>query len=226
MIRVRAVLPALLCLALGFVPIAGVAAEPQAEAPVEGRDYVVVEGVQPWGAADGRIEVLEVFAYTCGHCEEFQPVLSAWARKLPDDVRFEYLPAAYDLGNAFARGFFAARAENAVERVHAPLYRAVHHDGLLANNATIDEVAWFLGEHGLDKAAAKATMASPAVDALMQRARDFQLGIRLRGTPTLVVDGRYVVTPRTHQDALRITGQLVDRLRSGALPRATRTPME
>src|SRR3546814_13909065 len=106
------------------------------------------------------------------------------------------------------------------------MFRAVHHDGLLANKATIDESAWFLGQQGLDAAAAKAAMASPGVDALMQRARDFQLAIQLRGTPTLVVDGSYVVTPRTHQDALRITEQLVARLHSGDLPKPRCTTME
>lgn len=219
MIRARGVLFALLCLVLA--PAVGTTAMAQdAQGPVEGTDYTVVEGGQPWGGADGKIEVLEVFAYTCGHCAEFQPMLDAWVRKLPADVRFEYLPAAYDPGNAFGRGFFVAKARGALARVHAPMFRAVHEDGLLAHNATIDEVAWFLGERGLDKAASKAAMASPEVDALMQRAREFQLGIRLRGTPTLVVAGRYVVTPRTHADALRITEQLVARIRSGALPSA------
>ncbi len=219
MIRARGVLSALLCLVL--VPAIGTPAAAQLlPGPVEGRDYTVVEDGKPWGGIDGKIEVLEVFAYTCGHCADFQPMLDAWVRKQPADVRFEYLPAAYDLRNAYSRGFFAAQAKGAVERVHAPMFRAVHHDRLLANNATIDEVSWFLGEHGLDVAAAKAAMASPAVDALMQRARDFQVAIQLRGTPTLVVAGRYMVLARTHEDALRITEQLVARVRSGDLPQA------
>jgi len=216
-IRVRGVLLALLCLVLA--PVAGTTAVAQdAQGPVEGRDYTVVEGGQPWGGTDGKIEVLEVFAYTCGHCAEFQPMLAAWVRKQPADVRFEYLPAAYDTGNAFGRGFFVAKAKGALDRVHAPMFRAVHDEGLLAHNATLDEVAWFLGQHGIDKATAKVAMASPEVDGLMQRAREFQLRIRLRGTPTLVVAGRYVVTPRTHADALRITEQLVARIRTGDLP--------
>src|SRR5690606_35990913 len=114
--------------------------------------------------------------------------------------------------------FFVAKAKGALDRVHAPMFRAVHDEGLLAHNATLDEVAWFLGQHGIDKATAKVAMASPEVDGLMQRAREFQLRIRLRGTPTLVVAGRYVVTPRTHADALRITEQLVARIRTGDLP--------
>lgn len=218
MIRVRGGLVALLYLVLA---VAGTnAAAQDARAPVEGRDYTVVEGGQPWGGVDGRIEVLEVFAYTCGHCADFQPMLDAWVRKQPKDVRFEYLPTAYDLGNAYGRGFFAAQAKGAVKRIHAPMFRAVHDQRLLANNATLDEVAWFLGQHGLDAAAAKAAMASPAVDALMQRARDFELAIQLRGTPTMLVAGRYMVTAPTHEEVLRITEQLVARVRSGALPQA------
>ena len=186
---------------------------------VEGRDYVIVDG-QPWRPLDGKIEVVEVFAYTCPHCDAFQPAVAAWARKLPGDVRFEYLPAAYNPADPFARAFFVAEQAGALPRTHAAMFRAIHHDGLLARNATLDEIAWFYGQHGMNQAQVKAAMLSPAVDALMQRARDFELAIQLRGTPTMVVAGRYMVTAPTHEEVLRITEQLVARVRSGALPQA------
>lgn len=209
----RLVRPFLLALfGLLLLPLAAAAAEPAA--PVEGRDYRVVENGAPYRPLDGKIEVVEVFAYWCPHCAEFQPSLDAWVRKLPGDVRFTYLPAAFDPNDAFARGFFAAERAGAVARTHDAMFRAVHHDGLLARNATIDEIAWFYGQQGLDQKAAKAAMLGPQVDALMQRAREFEIGIQLPGTPTMVVNGRYVITPRTHQDALRIADQLVARLRA------------
>jgi thiol:disulfide interchange protein DsbA len=62
--------------------------------------------------------------------------------------------------------------------------------------------------------AIKAAMVGPQVDALMQSARAFEVGIQLPGTPTMVVNGRYLITPRTHQDALRIADQLVTQLRA------------
>jgi thiol:disulfide interchange protein DsbA len=205
----------LACLLLPFA--AGVATPAAGATPVqplvEGEDYVLVDGT-PWGPLDGKVEVVEVFAYTCPHCAEFEPALEAWARKLPADVRFQPLPAAYDPGDAYARAFFVAEQAGALPRVHRALFDAVHREGLLARNASSGELAWFLGQHGINEAKARAAMASPQVDELMRRARDFAVGIRLRGTPTLVVDGRYLVTPRSHADALRITDQLIARLRA------------
>lgn len=202
---------ALLCLVL---PIAACAAADSAADPiVEGRDYYVVEGGQPYRPLDGRIEVAEVFAYTCPHCASFQPVLSAWARKLPADVRFTYVPAAFGPGETWARAFFVAERAGAVQRTHEALYRAVHQDHLLAHNATAGELAWFYGQHGLGQAAMKVAMLSPEIEALVRHAREFALAIRLPGTPTLVVNGKYVVTPANHAEALRITDALVARLR-------------
>ena len=203
---------ALACLLL--LPLgSSVAVAADAPALVEGRDYVLVDG-QPWRPLDGKVEVVEVFAYTCPHCDAFQPAVAAWARNLPDDVRFDYLPAAYNPADPFARAFFVAEQAGALPRTHAAMFRAIHHDGLLARNATLDEIAWFYGQHGMNQAQVKAAMLSPAVDALMQRARDFAIGIRLPGTPTLVVNGKYLVTGSSHAEQLRIVDDLIERLRA------------
>lgn len=215
--RFRSMLLRGVLLAALVVPALASAADPAASAdPVEGVDYVVIDGGQPYRPLEpGRkVEVVEVFAYWCPHCAEFQPVLDPWVRALPKDVRFTYLPAAFDPSDAFARAFFAAEGKGAVDRTHALVYDAVHHKGLLARNATIDELAWFYGQQGLGQAAMKAAMTSPAVDASMRRAREFEVGVRLPGTPALVVNGRYLVTPRTHEDALRIADKLIARVRA------------
>jgi thiol:disulfide interchange protein DsbA len=192
----------------------GAAAAESAEPVVEGRDYVLVDNGQPWRPLDGKIEVVEVFAYTCPHCAEFQPELSAWVRNLPKDVRFTYVPAAYDPNDPFARTFFVAEQAGALPRTHDALFAAIHHDGLIARNATLDELAWFYAQHGMVQSQVKAASASPEVDREMQRARAFELGIKLPGTPTMVVDGRYLITPHSHADALRIADGLIAKLRS------------
>lgn len=196
-----------------LLPLAASAATP-ATPLVEGQDYVVIDGGQPWQPLDGKIEVIEVFAYWCPHCDEFQPTLSAWARKLPADVRLRYLPAVFDMGDAFAKGFFAADKAGAAGRTHEGVYRAVHDDGLLPNNATVDELAFYYGQHGLNQAAMKAAMAGPQVAAQMQAAHDFEIRSGVDGTPTLIINGRYRLTPRSHADAFRIADQLIARLRA------------
>jgi thiol:disulfide interchange protein DsbA len=212
----RNFLRGLVLAALALPGLAFGADAPAADGPVEGVDYVVIQGGQPYRplAPGEKVEVVEVFAYWCPHCAEFQPVLEPWVRNLPKDVRFTYVPAAFNPSDAFARAFFAAETKGAAVRLHPLVYDAVHRQHVLARNATPDELAWFYGQQGLGQAAMKAAMLSPEVDALMQRAREFALRSRLPGTPAMVVNGRYLITPRTYEDALRIADQLIAKVRA------------
>lgn len=194
-------------LLLALLPL-GACAQPAA--PVEGTDYVVIPGGQPWQPPGGKIEVVEVFAYTCHHCADFQPHVDAWKRKLPADVRFSYVPAAYDPRNAYARAYFAAEQLGVLDTTHAPLFDAIHDAQTVPiSNASVDELAVFYADQGVDAATFKAAMASPAVDASMQHAREFMLASGLRGTPTLIVDGKYRVQADTHEGALRVADHLI-----------------
>lgn len=199
----------LLALLLPALPLAATPAP-----PVEGVDYVSIDGGQPVAPhPPGQVEVAEVFAWWCPHCFEFQPGLEAWKATLPKDVRFTYVPAAFN-DDAFARAYYAALDAGALPRLHQPLYQAVHVDGTLARNATVDELAAWFSEHGLDAAKMRAAMLSPATDRRLQAAHDFALRSGVAGTPTLIVDGRYRVTARSYEDGLRIARQLVDQLRT------------
>src|SRR3546814_12024151 len=85
MIR-RHLLP-LLLVQLMLLPLAA-CAQP-ATGPVEGHDYVVIPDGQRWSSGDDRIEVAEVFAYTCPPCADFEPPPAAWIRKPPAAVRVD-----------------------------------------------------------------------------------------------------------------------------------------
>jgi thiol:disulfide interchange protein DsbA len=203
-------LPALFALLL---PLATLAATPAA--PIAGEDYVLIDDGQPYQPLAGKkIEVVEVFGYWCHHCAEFQPKVEAWKQALPADVRFTYVPAVFSDDDPFARAYFAAADAGALGRTHDELFRAVHDDRILATNATLDEIAWFYGEHGLVPAKMKVAMTSPATTARLQRARDFALRSGVEGTPSLVINGRYRVRGRTHDDTLRIASQLIAQLRA------------
>lgn len=192
-----------------LLPLAA-CAQPAAGAPVEGEDYVVIPGGQRWSSADDRIEVAEIFAYTCHHCADFQPQLDAWKRRQPADVRVSYVPAAFSPQDNYGRACFAALQLGVLDQLHAPLFRAVHTEQTVPmSHASADELAAFARSEGIDAAKFKAAMASPAVDAMMQRAREFAIASGLRGTPTLVVDGKYRVQAASHEQALRVAEQLV-----------------
>jgi protein dithiol oxidoreductase (disulfide-forming) len=204
----------LLACLLACLLVAWPALAADAPAPVEGSDYVLIDDPQPYAPTAGRIEVVEVFGYWCPHCAEFQPQLSAWTRKLPADVRFTYVPAVFEPGDSFARAFFAAEHFGVLQKTHDAMFQAIHVDGVLPKNASVAELAAYYGQQGLDPAKVQAYMLSPAVDAKLEHARQFALHGGVEGTPTLIVDGRYRITARTHADGLRIASQLIDQLRA------------
>lgn len=181
---------------------------------VEGVDYVRVADGRPWQPLAGKIEVAEVFAYTCGHCRNFHPLVEAWKKKLPRDVRFSYVPAAFDLQDRYARAFFAAQAQGALGKTHDATFRAVHDSQALpARGASADEIAAFYAGLGVDAARLKTAMQSPAIDARMADARDFAVRTGVEGTPTVIINGQYRVQGRTLQDILRIADALIAQLR-------------
>ncbi len=198
-------------LALAIAPSASAQAT---DAPAEGRDYVRIEGGLPFHGDARRIEVAEVFAYWCHHCHAFEPLVAQWKTRLPADVRFVQVPAAFDANDPFARATFAARRLKLPASVHDALFRAIHVDRSLSPNANAAALAQFHAGHGVDAARFLAEMDSPGVSTQMRWARKFAELSGVEGTPTLIVDGRYRVLGRSHQDAIRIADQLIAQLRA------------
>ena len=71
------------------------------------------------------------------------------------------------------------------------------------------EVRDFLAGQGLDAGKVQAAMTSPATDAKMNAAREFAVRSGIRGTPTLIINGKYRVQGRSLQDNLRIADALI-----------------
>jgi protein dithiol oxidoreductase (disulfide-forming) len=195
-----------------LLPFSALAAPPAA--PVEGTDYEVIANGAPYEPVPGRIEVVEVFGYTCPHCAHFEPAVQAWKAKLPKDVKFTPLAAPFGgYWTPFARAFFAAKTLGIVDRSHEAVFRALHEDGTLPRNPTDGELAGFYAQFGVQPERFLATLNSPGVDAALERARAFLERSGVEGTPTLIVAGKYrVIAPQG--DALRVVNQLVARERA------------
>lgn len=206
-------------LLLLLVPLTACAQAP-AGPPVVGEDYEVLDKGQRWQAPDGKIEVVEVFAYWCSHCAAFQPYVDAWKKKMPADVSFSYVPAAFEPEDAYAKAFFAAESAKALAKIHQPLFDAVHEQGELPrSNATIGEIGTWFAKRGLNRARMVGLMQSKEVTARMDRAHDFAVANRVGGTPTLVVNGRYVIRTRSAEDRMRVLDALIALERAAARKR-------
>lgn len=210
-------LPLLLALAFATCVLPATGAARASDGLVEGRDFVAIPGGQPLVAEPGKIEVVEVFAYWCHHCNNFEPQVAAWKRRQPADVAFRYLPAAFSRDDLYARAYFAADSLGALERTHEAAYRAIHAEGLLPQRgASAGEFATLYAGFGLDPVAFATAMRSPATDARMDASHAFIAAAGVQGTPTIIVNGRYRVIGKTFGDMLRTTDLLVARERAAA----------
>lgn len=204
-------LTALLLLLL--MPLLAGAAE---SVPVAGTDYVEIPGGKPYAPLNGKVEVVEVFGYTCIHCAHFQPVLGAWQKKQPSWVRFTPVPAAFGgYWMPYARAYYAAAKLRVLANTHEAMFKALHETGSLPiQNASDEEIATFYAGYGADPKAFVVAMRSPATDVLLDRSRDFAVATGIEGTPTIVVNGKYRVTGKDFDDTLRITDYLTAKERA------------
>ena len=206
----KALLSGLLLATLAWLPGPALAAD----TPQAGVDYVEIAGGQPWAARAGRIEVAEVFGYTCPHCARFEPMLREWKARQPRDVDLVPVPAAFGGSwDTWARAYFAAAELDLLSRTHDAVFAAIHGSGELPRNPSAQELARFYARYGVSEDRFREALAEPSVDERIGRARAFARDSGLEGTPTLIVAGRYRVVGRTLEDSLRIADWLVARER-------------
>lgn len=162
-----------------------------ARAPREGIDYTVLPSPQPTFSPAPGIEVAEVFSYTCIHCANLQPSVSQWKPTLPADVRFIYVPAAFGgpIDN-FARGFFAAESLGLLDKTHDAAFRAFFVERRFPTGSE-EEVADWYASQGANRDTFLSTMKSFAVDAKLNRARQFALRTGVDSTPNVIIAGKY-----------------------------------
>lgn len=176
---------------------------------VAGTDYVEIPNGQPYQPLNGKIEVAEVFAYWCGHCASFQPLVDAWKRKLPADVRFTYVPLAGGPTDALARAYFASEASGQLDKTHNAIFSAIHLNRTLTQRPTAEEIAALVGKQGVDARGFADAMNGFAIGGQLNRAQQFAQRSGVEGTPTLIVNGKYRILGKTLEDHLRIVNQLI-----------------
>ena len=188
---------------------------------VAGTDYEEIKGGQPFDPLNGKIEVVEVFGYVCPACFRFQPLVNAWEKTLPADVRFTYVPAAFGPEWVpYAHAFYVSQSMGLVAKTHDALFNAIHvaqtlpGEGKTPNEAAI---AKFYGQYGADSKQFLDAMHSFAVDAKVNRAKQFMTRSGVQGTPTLIIDGRYRVLGKSYDDMLRIANQLIAQERAAGV---------
>ena len=141
----------------------------------------------------GKVEVAEFFWYGCIHCYNLEPLLETWVPKLPADTQFRRIPAVFNERWAHdAAIFYTFEALGVLDKLHRPLFDAIHKDRLKTDNpAALGE---WLTKNALEPQKFDATRKSFGVQSKLKRAAQLTGGSRIDGTPALMVQGRYTIS--------------------------------
>ncbi len=138
-------------LALGMLSITAAPLAANAAAFQEGINYVPVSPAQPTSVGPGQIEVIEFFWYGCPHCFGVEPYLEAWLKNKPANVVFKRIPAAWPGGEHMdidAKAFYTAQSLGIGEKIHEPLFNAIHLQNQLNLTSNQDALQKFFARCG------------------------------------------------------------------------------
>ena len=175
---------------------------------VLGKDYTRLSQAQPTRPGN-KIEILEFFFYGCSHCFHLHPALSAWEKKMPKDVELQYVPVIFrDNWEPMARTFYALEALNQREKLHDDLFKAWNVSNIDLTSES--QAANFVGQRGVDRSKFSEAYNSFAVSSKVIRCNQMQQSYQIRGTPTIIVDGKYSITGLQPADMIRVINDVIE----------------
>ncbi|QDE41108.1 thiol:disulfide interchange protein DsbA/DsbL [Luteibacter pinisoli] len=179
---------------------------------VEGKHYFRIDPAQPT-SSPGKIEVTEVFSYGCPACFQYHGVVDDMAKALPRGTVMTYTPASFrpdENWPLLQRAYLTAQALGVDKQSHDAIFDAVFKSGELgiidmqtnkpkAQSAwpTIDDVAKVYAKFGVKPEDFVATANSFTINTKMKRADELIRAYEVDSTPTIVVNGKYRLTPNS-----------------------------
>ena len=199
--------------------VLGLSAQAQSPAPVAGSDYIEIPNGRPLEPSDGVIVVEEFFNYACPACNSFEPNFVAWTQQLPAYVKVEHVPASFHPAFVqYARAYYAARTLGLADKTHQAVYDAIHRTRVLPGESDRPDearIAKFYADFGVKAEEFLAAMQSFGVDTKVRRAHEHMQRNRIPSTPSIVVNGRYLVRGSSITDMFRIATYLIEKEHAG-----------
>ena len=162
----------------------------QSEPYQEGVHYFRIAQV-PADTGSDTVEVTELFSYACSHCNTMEPYVQSWAQSKPDNVVFNRIAVAFGrkAWEMMARAYITAEMLGIEDESHIAMMDAIWKER--KQFRTVDELADFYMQFGIERSAFLANYQSFAADSALRKSqRDVQL-FGITGTPSLVVNRKY-----------------------------------
>ena len=199
-----------------FLFVLSTSALSQPEKYNAGTHYTVLD--KPVPTSDSKkIEVIEAFWYGCPHCFSFEPRIIAWESNIPDDINFVRFPVIFNNQmKLHAQVYFTAVDLDVLEVVHNTIFETllIEKKELLTEN----QIGNLFSEFGITQEDFLKSFNSFSVRTKLQQAEIRMRDYDLRGTPSIIVNGKYRVmandTVRTQQEMLDIVDFLINKERT------------
>jgi thiol:disulfide interchange protein DsbA len=181
----------------------------------EGKDYRLVPTPQPV-ANPAKIEVLEFFWYACPHCNDVQPALRKWKATMAKDVEFRVMPAVFRANwEPLAKTYYALEAMGIESRLRDKIFQAIHADQINLSDEKI--LMDWMAKQGVDRQKFADAYNAFAMQSKIARSRQAGRDYDIHGTPTLVVDGKYITSPAMvggNDAVIPVLNELIEKARA------------
>lgn len=182
-----------------------------AEQYSEGVEYTKYGKPFPVSTGD-KIEVREIFWYGCPHCYYLEEPLNKWLKDgIPANAKFVRMPGIFrDSWVPHARAYYSFDALDQTQKLHHELMYTMHVKK--QKLMTEEQIADFVAAQGVDRSEFIDAYNSFSVDSLSRQARIMTKRYGITGVPSLIVDGRYLVSSSLaggHEEMLIVVNYLV-----------------
>lgn len=179
-------------------------------------EYRVIKP-QPLSVSSG-IEVIDFFWYGCPHCYNLQPALERWISRKPADVTLRRIPVVLrDSWAPHARIYYTLEALGEVERLHQRVYYSYHVEELAMSKPEV--MSDWAVRNGIARERWDEAYNSAAVQRKVEEAARLSRAYSIAGTPSLVVNGRYLTSSSMSESMnglIAILDGLIDKMRREA----------
>ena len=162
----------------------------------ESQHFMRLTPTQPTIGGPGKIEVAEFFYYGCIHCMTFEPIVNAWKKNIPDNVRFVRVPALWNpLLRLHGRMYYTKEVLTKNGKLSDPegfrarIFKEWHNKkNYMTSEASIQKI---FTDFGVSEEDFTKTFASFEVAQKLRLADDLARRYSISSTPSMVVNGKY-----------------------------------
>lgn len=184
----------LIALGTAAAVFAAASASASPAVPRDGAEYRLLSSPVQVQAQGKKVEVIEFFMYHCPACNMLEPGLAEWVKKQGDAISFRRIHVPHNgAADPEAHLFLTLEALKLDESLHAKVLNTWHVERKRLKSDE-DNVEWAV-KNGLDKTQFLAAYNSFGVLTRLRNLEKLVGSYRVDGTPTLVINGRYLTSP-------------------------------